>query len=362
MSEGVLTTLGMERLIDQSAVTARGGVDRAQIQPSSLDLTLGARARRLRASFLPGSGRTVEERLQGGLALHEIDLSQGGVLERGCVYLVDLREGLVLPENISGFANPKSSTGRIDVFVRLVTDGGVAFDDVAAGYDGPLYLEISPQTFSIVVREGSSLNQIRFRSGPSRLSDAELVALSETERLVDGDADIAGGVAVGVDLKGSGPGAIVGWRARRHSALIDVDRIGALDPYEFWEPIAAPTSGAIILDPDEFYILASQQLLRIPPSHAAEMAPFDPLLGEFRAHYAGFFDPGFGCKEAGAQPAKAVLEVRSREAPFLLEHGQNIARLVFERLAEPPQRLYGAQVKSNYQGQGLRLSKHFAAI
>ncbi|MEL6364715.1 MAG: 2'-deoxycytidine 5'-triphosphate deaminase [Pseudomonadota bacterium] len=356
---GVLTTRAMGALIEASAVRADAGVDAGQIQPSSLDLTLGPKATRLRASFLPGAGRTVEDRLSDGLALHEIDLAAGGVLERGCVYLVELRERLALPADVAGFANPKSSTGRIDVFVRLVTDGGVAFDDVSAGYSGPLYLEISPQTFSIVVREGSSLNQIRFRRGASRLSDEELTALAAAEPLTDGAADIAGGVAVGVDLKGAGAGSVIGYRAKRHSGLIDIDRIGALDPADYWEPVAAPASGGVILDPDEFYILASKEKLRIPPAYAAEMAPFDPLLGEFRAHYAGFFDPGFGCREAGARPSKAVLEVRSREAPFLLEHGQNIARLVFERLAEPPERLYGEAVRSNYQGQGLKLSKHF---
>ena len=358
---GVLTTRGMTSLIETGAVSAPGGVSPAQIQPSSLDLTLGSRARRLRASFLPGAGRTVAERLEDGLALHDIDLSEGGVLERGCVYLVELRERLDLPDHIAGFANPKSSTGRIDVFVRLVTDGGVAFDDAPTGYSGPLYLEISPQTFSIVVREGSSLSQIRFRTGAPRLSDAELAVVAAAEGIVDRAADVVGGVAVGVDLKGEGADAIVGFRARRHAGLIDVDRVGALDPRDYWEPIFAPASGGIILDPDEFYILASREMLRIPPDYAAEMAPFDPLLGEFRAHYAGFFDPGFGCIEAGAEPAKAVLEVRSREAPFLLEHGQNIARLVFERLAEAPERLYGAQSSSNYQGQGLKLSKHFRA-
>jgi len=356
---GVLATGGIAVLVDRGGVASAAGVAAGQIQPSSLDLTLGARARRLRASFLPGAGRRVADRLEGGLALHDIDLSAGGVLERGCVYLVELRERLALPPDVSGFANPKSSTGRIDVFVRLVTDGGVAFDEAPAGYEGPLYLEVSPQTFSIVVREGSSLTQIRFKRGAGRLDDAAHAELAARERIVDGPADVAGGVAVGVDLEGDGPGSVVGYRARRHAGLVDVDRVGALDPADYWEPLLAPASGGIILDPDEFYILASKEKLRIPPTHAAEMAPFDPLLGEFRAHYAGFFDPGFGCAEAGAEPAKAVLEVRSREAPFLLEHGQNIARLVFEPLAEPAGRLYGAASSSNYQGQGLKLSKHF---
>lgn len=328
-----------------------------QMQPASLDLTLGARGWRVRASFLPPPGGRVESRLEAGLMMHEIDLSRGAVLERGCVYLVELGERLALPPEVSASANPKSSTGRIDVFVRLVADSGagrrVAFDEVPAGYRGPIYAEISPRTFSILVREGSSLNQLRLKKGSPRLTDDALKALHTREPLIDRAADIDGGIGLSVDLSSAnGP---VGWRARRHAALIDVDKAGALDPDDFFEAIPIPRAGFIILDPDEFYILASREALAVPPDYAAEMTPISPGLGEFRVHYAGFFDPGFGWNA----PSRAVLEVRSHDAAFVLEHGQLVARLVYERMAARPARLYGEGLASNYQGQGLKLSKHF---
>ncbi|RFB05621.1 2'-deoxycytidine 5'-triphosphate deaminase [Parvularcula marina] len=326
----------------------------AQIQPASLDLTLGAKAWRVRAAFLPGREKTVEGRLEEGLGLHELDLTEGAVLEKGCVYLVKLRESLTLPFGVFARANPKSSTGRIDVFVRLVTDMGTSYETVPAGYDGPLYAEISPRTFSILVREGSSLNQLRIRRGQSALSDDELSALHVADPLVTGVADIEGGLRVSVDLGGS-LGGIIGYRARRHTGLIDIDKVGALAPDDYFEPIPRPTNGFLILDPDEFYILASREELRMPRDLAAEMVPIDTDLGAFRVHYAGFFDPGFGLEA----PSRAVLEVRGYDAPFVLEHGQTVARLSFERLSGEPALAYGAGMKSNYQGQGLRLSKHF---
>ena len=299
--------------------------------------------------------------------MHELDLTNGAVLERGCVYLVELREGLALPPDISGAANPKSSTGRIDVFVRLITEchhrRRVAFDEIPAGYEGPLFAEVSPRTFSIVVREGSSLNQLRLKTADARLDDAALETLHRATPLIDAAADIEGGLGLSVDLASfDGP---VGWRARRHAALIDVDAVGALNGGDYFEPIDTPATGFIILDPDEFYILASKEALVIPPDYAAEMTPISPGLGEFRVHYAGFFDPGFGWRDPadGARPggSRAVLEVRSHDAPFVLEHGQLVARLVYERMARRPAALYGATVKSHYQGQALRLSKHFRA-
>ncbi len=354
---GVLNAEQIEAEIARGAVILARGARPKQIQPASIDLTLGRRGWRVRASFLPPPGKRVAERLTDGLMMQEIDLSRGAVLERGCVYLVELAESLSLPPDIGASANPKSSTGRIDVFVRLVADAGagrrVAFDEVPAGYRGPLYAEISPRTFSILVREGSSLNQLRLKQGAPRLSDRDLAALHAAEPLIDGPADIDGGLGLSVDLRpGSGP---VGWRARRHAALIDVDRTGALDPDDFFEAIPAPRSGFIILDPDEFYILASREALAVPPDFAAEMTPISPGLGEFRVHYAGFFDPGFGWKA----PSRAVLEVRSHDAAFVLEHGQLVARLVYEKMAARPAKLYGEGVFSNYQGQGLKLSKHF---
>lgn len=354
---GVLNAGQIEAEIARGGVILAHGVGAKQIQPASIDLTLGRRGWRVRASFLPPPGSAVAERLADGLMMQEIDLARGAVLERGCVYLVELAESLALAPDIAASANPKSSTGRIDVFVRLVVDANagrrVAFDEAPAGYQGPLYAEISPRTFSILAREGSSLNQLRLKRGAPRLSDADLAALHVAEPLIDRAADIEGGLGLSVDLMpASGP---VGWRARRHAALIDVDRTGVLDPDDYFEAIPAPRSGFIILDPDEFYILASREALAVPPDYAAEMTPISPGLGEFRVHYAGFFDPGFGWKA----PSRAVLEVRSHDAAFVLEHGQLVARLVYEKMAARPARLYGEGVLSNYQGQGLKLSKHF---
>jgi dCTP deaminase len=329
-----------------------------QIQPASLDLRLGARAWRVRASFLPGPQRAVADRL-ASIALHEIDLTRGAVLETGCVYIAELQEGLALPRDLVAAANPKSSTGRIDVFTRVIADRAREFDMVEAGYEGPLYAEISPRTFPVLVRQGSRLSQMRFRRGPARLDDRELAALHAREPVVTSpEPSFQGGVAVSVDLAGFE--GLVGYRAKRHTALVDVDRVGACPVADFWEPIPASGARELILDPGQFYILASKEAVLVPPDHAAEMVPFDPLVGEFRVHYAGFFDPGFGHREAGGSGARAVLEVRSRDVPFVLEDGQIVGRLVYERMAERPARLYGAGVGSNYQAQGLKLSKHFA--
>lgn len=359
-SEGVLPAEDIERLIAGGAISLGGALRARQLQPASLDLTLGRRGWRVRASFLPSRGRRVADRLDDGLAMHAIDLTREAVLERGCVYLVELNERLALPPEIAGAANPKSSTGRVDVFVRLVTDYGCAFDEAPRGYAGPLYAEISPRTFSIIVREGSSLNQLRLKRGDCRLGDAALKRLHEETPLIDaGEADIEGGIGLSVRLAGA-RGETVGWRARRHAALIDMDKPGVLAAEDFFEPVAAPGTGYIILDPDEFYILASKEALTVPPDFAAEMTPINPSLGEFRVHYAGFFDPGFGWKaEGGSNGSRAVLEVRSHDAPFVLEDGQLVARLAYERMSARPGRLYGEDMLSNYQGQGLKLSKHF---
>ena len=332
---GILPCQGIEALIAAGAVTSETPFDADQVQPASLDLRLGARAWRVRASFLPGA-RKVEDRI-ADVAMHPIDLSPGVVLEKGCVYIVRLQERLTLPRGLIARANPKSSTGRVDVFVRLLTDHGASFDDVAEGYDGPLYLEIAPQTFSILVRPGTRLNQLRLKAGePPKL---------ETR-------------SVGVDLAGS-DGEIVGFRGRRHAGVVDLDRIDGHDPRDFWEPLYA-RKGELLLDPGEFYILASNEAVEIPVLQAAEMTPIDPSVGEFRVHYAGFFDPGFGTDEAAGKGSKGVLEVRTHDTPFLLEHGQTVARLVYEPLTERPSRLYG-QGGSHYQRQGLKLSKHFRA-
>jgi dCTP deaminase len=330
-----------------------------QVQPASLDLRLGATAYRVRASFLPGPHSTVAQRIDA-LKLHEIDLSDGAVLETGCVHIVPLMESLALPADISATANPKSSTGRIDVFTRVIADRSRGFDQVAAGYAGPLYAEISPRTFPVLVRQGSRLSQIRFRRGDALLDAAALRDLHARERLVDTDAaDLTDGIAVGVDLSGEHSGGLIGYRAKRHTGLIDVDRRAGCDAADYWEPMQARADRSLVLDPNEFYILASKEAVQVPPDYAAEMVPFDPLVGEFRVHYAGFFDPGFGHAGAGGRGARAVLEVRSREVPFILEHGQIVGRLVYESMLSRPQTLYGQGIGSNYQAQGLKLSKHF---
>jgi len=328
-----------------------------QIQPASLDLRLGKRAYRVRASFLPGPERTVRQRLDQ-LALHEIDLTKGAVLETDCVYVAELMEGLVLPPGLRAAANPKSSTGRLDVFTRVITDRAREFDLVEDGYEGPLFIEISPRTFPVLVRSGSRLSQIRFRAGEAKLDDRALGELHQRETLVSAAVpSFQGGVAVSVDLAGFN--GLVGYRGKHHTALIDVDRVGAYRASEFWEPIHADGSRSMILDPGQFYILASKEAVHVPPDFAAEMTPFDALVGEFRVHYAGFFDPGFGHSAAGGQGARAVLEVRSRDVPFIIEDGQIVGRLVYEAMADRPAALYGAGLKSNYQGQALKLSKHF---
>lgn len=355
---GIFPARLIDKLAQGGAIRSAAAFDPDQVQPASLDLRLGEVAYRVRSSFLPGPEKTVAERI-AVLKLHEIDLTGGAVLERGCVYLVPLAESLELPEKVAAAANPKSSTGRLDVFTRVIFDFARRFDQLPEGYCGPLYLEISPRTFPVLVRAGSRLTQMRFRSGDARLSAPAHRQLHEEETLVFGEGAVVGdGVALSIDLMGQGPGNLVGFRSKRHTAVIDVDRKAALDVLDFWEPLPA-RGGELILDPDEFYILVSCEAVHVPPTHAAEMLPFDPLVGEFRVHYAGFFDPGFGHSAAGGTGSRAVLEVRSHEVPFLLGHRQTVGWLIYEKLAERPDRLYGADLGSNYQAQTLKLSKHF---
>jgi dCTP deaminase len=356
-SPGVFPARFIERLRDAGGISAPP-FDADQVQPASLDLRLGDTAYRVRASFLPGH-TTVAERIEH-LKLHEVALGDGAVLETGCVYIVPLIESLALPPDIAAAANPKSSTGRLDVFTRVITDRARGFDRIEPGYHGPLYAEISPKTFPVLVREGSRLSQLRLRRGHAELSAQDLAALHARERLVDAeDADFEGGISVSVDLAGSGANTLIGYRAKRHTGVIDVERRAGYEFADFWEPMQARRDGTLILDPDEFYILASKEAVQVPPDYAAEMVPFDPLVGEFRVHYAGFFDPGFGYAGAGGKGSRAVLEVRSREVPFILEHGQIVGRLVYEKMLARPETLYGQGIGSNYQAQGLKLSKHF---
>ena len=355
---GVIPNQQINDMIAAGQVIGTPEVDPAQIQPASLDLRLGTVAYRVRASFLTGHGAKVADRLTE-FEMHRVDLTSGAVLEKGCVYVVPLMESLALPDNISAVANAKSSTGRLDLLTRTITDGGVEFDRIAQGYTGPLYAEICPRSFSVLVRPGMRLNQIRFSTGNATLDDTALRTLHAKTPLVDGDAVIDDGLGFSVDLRLPGT-TLVGYRAKPHTGVIDLDNIGHYAPADFWEEVHSD-NGQIILDPGAFYILVSREAVTIPPEFAAEMAPYLAMVGEFRVHYAGFFDPGFGHATAGGAGSRGVLEVRCHEAPFVLEHGQIVGRLIYEKMADIPTQLYGAGIASNYQGQGLKLSKHFHA-
>jgi dCTP deaminase len=332
-----------------------------QIQPASIDLRLGEVAYRVRASFLPGARATVRDKLDL-LSMHRIDLTGGAVLEKDCVYIVPLLEYVSLRKRTSAAANPKSSIGRLDVFARIITDFGSEFDRVREGYKGPLFVEISPRAFSILVRTGSRLVQLRIRRGSPGFSDTALRRLHEEVGLVDVGPEprtIRNGLPFTVDVAGDRTTGIVGYKARRHTDIVDIDRSSCYDPLDFWEAVYPHRGAAIILDPNDFYILASREAVVVPPDHAAEMMAYDTFVGEFRVHYAGFFDPGFGAHETAGSGSRAVLEVRSHEVPFLIEHGQIVGRLVYERLITRPDKLYGVRIGSSYQRQGLALSKHF---
>ena len=373
---GVLSGQEITELINKNIISCDHKINKDLIQPASIDLRLGLKAWRVPASFLPGKGNLVSERLKN-FAMHEISLVDGAVLECGCVYIVKLLEHVSLTDDLTGVANPKSSTGRLDVFTRLIVDGAQEFEDVPAGYSGPLYVEISPRTFSILVRTGSRLNQLRIRRGYSVTTDKEMEILQKHVGLVRTEGDnnlpdkIKNGVPLSVDLVGEK--GLIGYKARKHSRLIDVDKPNFYKREFFWEKITTEdliyqtnfsengtSSSGLVLSPDAFYILASKEYVSVPSNYAAEMRAYDTKVGEFRAHYAGFFDPGFGLSELGASKTRAVLEVRSHDVPFLIEQEQTICRLVYEPMANVPNFLYGeAGGTNNYQAQGLKLSKHF---
>ena len=373
---GVLSSQEILELIHKNVITSENGIEKDLIQPASIDLRLGIKAWRVPASFLPGKGNKVSTRLKD-LAMHEFSLLDGAVLECGCVYIVKLLENVSLTDNLTGIANPKSSTGRLDVFTRLIVDGAMEFEEVPAGYQGPLYAEISPRTFSVLVRTGSRLNQLRLRRGQLFTSDKEMEILQEHVGLVrnqdniDLPDKIKNGVPLSVDLIGEN--GLIGYKARKHSMLIDIDKPNHYKRELFWEKItiedllyqsddyySEKNQGSLILSPDAFYILASKEYVSVPSKYAAEMRAYDTKVGEFRAHYAGFFDPGFGLTELGASKTKAVLEVRSHDVPFLIEQDQTVCRLVYEPMANVPSILYGeAGSLNNYQAQGLKLAKHF---
>jgi dCTP deaminase len=362
---GILPFQAINALCRDGEILAEMDILPEQVQPASVDLRLGPTAYRVRASFLPGPDATVLEKIEQ-LDGYAIDLTNSAVLEKGCVYVVPLIESLALSENIAGLANPKSSTGRLDILTRLITDRTAAFDRVERGYHGPLYVEIAPRTFSVVVRTGTRLNQLRFRRGAPTVASGELQRLHDEQQIVMalGDENKLGEdgmLRVTVDLGGDGGDSLIGFRARKHTDRIDVERIGHYDPLDFWEPIHAHRDPRIILDPNDFYILKTRESVGVPPDYAAEMMAYDTTVGEFRVHYAGFFDPGFGWDRA-AGGSRAVLEVRSHEVPFLLEHGQTVGWLRYEPMAGRPDKLYGRGIGSNYQNQGLALAKQFRPL
>ncbi len=364
-NKGVLPAEKIKELINSGYLTAPQRLLEDQIQPASIDLRLGPVAYRVRSSFLPGRHATVMRKIET-LKMHEIDLSSSAVLEKGCVYIIPLMESLRLPPEISARANPKSTTGRLDIFTRLISDYGTEFERVQAGYKGSLYVEVVPRTFSVLVREGTKLNQLRFIRGfdPPH-SDQKLDKLDRRETLVylpndePVDATISEGLRISIDLQGISGQKMIGYRAKQHAPLIDLGQVNYYDPNDFWEAIPAPKSEGLLLNPDDFYILLSKEKVRIPPDHAAEMVAYDPSVGEFRIHYAGFFDPGFGYGDNDIKGTHAVLEVRSHEVPFLLEDGQFVGRLIYEKLLGRPEKTYGVAIGSSYQSQGLSLSKQF---
>ncbi len=353
--KGVLPDRYIRSLINCGHIFSANPIESDQVQPASLDLRLGPIAHRVRASFLADPNGTIMERIST-YGMHEINLAQGAVLEKGCVYVVPLQESLNLPAEIAALANAKSSTGRLDLLTRLITDHCTEFDRIKGGYSGPLYAEVCPKSFSVLVQEGISLNQIRFNLGKTQLSQSDFQFLQSHNNYNSATTDFNKGLLFSVDLELERE--IVGYRAKAHTGIVDLRKTNYHDHKQFWDPVYAENS-ELILDPSSFYILTSREEVVIPPGFAAEMEPYLPMVGEFRVHYAGFFDPGFGHGGSHGKGSRGVLEVRCHEVPFLLVHGQNVGRLMFEKMLEPPQTPYGLKSHSNYQGQKLKLSKHF---
>ncbi len=373
MSDGVLADHELRVAVREGWVRSALPVADEQFQPASLDLRLGPLAYQLRASFLPFR-ETVQGRLgardlaDSDLVIDRLSLEAGATLQRGSVYLVELLESLELPPHVRGRSNPKSTTGRLDIFTRVITDGTGRFDEIRAGYRGPLYLEVSPQSFPVRVHAGLALNQLRLAVGQTSLPDAELLRLyRETPLLYDDDARplppervvFNDGLCMGIDLSGRLTGGIIGYRAHPNPPAVDLAKVGHYDPAEFWEPIKRPARDAYILEANRFYILVSKERIRVPPEFAAEMVVYDAGAGEIRTHYAGFFDPGFGYGDGSLLGTKVVMEVRAREVPFLVYDGQTSFKVWFERLRSRPERVYGAGLGSSYQHQTLTLSKQF---
>jgi dCTP deaminase len=359
---GILPSQEITNLIARGNISATPAINPEHIQPASLDLRLGDMAHRVRASFLPGPNSTVEAKIKE-LRMTRVDLTGAPVFEKDCVYIIPLVEELNLPENISGKANPKSTTGRLDIFTRLITDYGTEFDRVPPGYKGKLYAEVVSRTFTVAMRAGMRLSQLRFVQGNPRSSDSAIRGLDREEPLVyDEDspskARVERGLRITVNLEGAA-GEIIAYKAKRYAPAIELDKIDFYATEEFWEVRHQNASRNLILEPGDFYILASKERVSVPPEFAAEMVPFDPSDGEFRIHYAGFFDPGFGHGSGDIKGTPAVLEVRAHEVPFLMEHGQLVGRLNYMPLLARPHKIYGMNIGSSYQHQALTLSKQF---
>ncbi len=362
--DGVLPAQWLRKYIDDGIISSERTFGAKQVQPASLDLRLGEYAHSLRCSFLPGD-QSVEEKLSR-FEIGRLDLRDGAILERNRPYLIPLLETIELPRAVSARANPKSSTGRLDIFTRVVTDRGHHFDDIVAGYRGKLWLEVVSRSFTVRVRTGLSLNQVRLRAGdgPALLDGDLREEHSRNSLIYQGrrplsarELPIAGGLFLSLALSGS-DGRPVGWRAKRNSTLLDLEQVRRYDPADFWEPVRAERGGGVLLEPEEFYLLLSREAVRIPPHLASEMTAYDPTSGELRTHYAGFFDPGFGHRRTRAG-SRAALEVRAHDVPFMVEDGQRVCKLIFEHMAEEPDGLYG-DLGSHYQFQEHTLSKHFA--
>jgi dCTP deaminase len=361
---GILPSQEISNLIARGNISATPAINPEHIQPASLDLRLGDMAHRVRASFLPGPNSTVEAKIKE-LRMTRVDLTGAPVFEKDCVYIIPLLEELNLPENISGKANPKSTTGRLDIFTRLITDYGTEFDRVPPGYKGKLYAEVVSRTFTVALRAGMRLSQLRFVQGNPRSSDSTISRLDREEPLVytgedsPGKALIERGLRITINLEGADADEIIAYKAKRYAPAIELDKINFYSTEEFWEVRHQNASRSLILEPSDFYILASREKVSVPPAFAAEMVPFDPSDGEFRIHYAGFFDPGFGYGSNDIKGTRAVLEVRAHEVPFLMEHGQLVGRLNYMPLLRRPDKIYGTNIGSSYQHQALTLSKQF---
>jgi dCTP deaminase len=366
--DGMLPSQEIRELIANGSLRtpAFPEITEQQIQPASIDLRLGEVGYRVQASFVP-QNRTVEAGIiDANLRMGRVDLTRTTVFEKGCVYIVPLVEELSLPEDISARANPKSSTGRLDIFTRLITDYGEEFEQVRPGYKGRLYAEIASRTFSVVLRAGMTLNQLRFLRGKPKPSDRATTALEREEALVYGEEGTPSKARIGkksimlsVNLRGHGPSEVVAYKAKRNTPVIDLAKLNHYDPDDFWDVKRDPGNRGLILEPGDFYILASKEKVSVPPDWAAEMVSMDQDIGEFRIHYAGFFDPGFGYGANDVRGTRAVLEVRAHEVPFLIEHGQLMGRLMYIPLLSRPDKIYGTDIGSSYQRQGLALSKHF---